>query len=261
MSSTNSAEATYGRPDHMSEIDEAFVEATAPMAESVVDNEDGAETEDESEDEAENEGAEMSREITSLVATKKTTKKLSPLKSMCFFLMAIAAFFIAFGAAGTLLNAIGIGGGKASSAEPIVEQFAPPPLFTADKWLLDAEKDAARTIARKLFAQISSDEAHLIGAGCFASAFGAWTPCDVDGIQSRQRLLDSDISFGGKACPHTLETRECEGRCVNSTENARNSLLPSDLKHTSHALAPNSSAAFLTLTAAAGLAQCAPGIF
>ena len=42
-------------------------------------------------------------------ATKKTTKKLPPLKSMCFFLMAIAAFFIAFGAAGTLLNAIGIG--------------------------------------------------------------------------------------------------------------------------------------------------------
>ena len=53
-----------------------------------------------------------------IVATKKTTKKLPPLKSMCFFLMAIAAFFIAFGAAGTLLNAIGIGGGKSRDGLP-----------------------------------------------------------------------------------------------------------------------------------------------
>jgi len=40
----------------------------------------------------------------------------------------------------------------------------------ADKWLLAAEKDAARAIARELFTQMSSDEAHLISAGCTTSA-------------------------------------------------------------------------------------------
>jgi hypothetical protein len=336
MSETNSYDD--GICSGNAEIDEVIAEAMAPLAESI---EDGNETEDESENEAANEGAEMRREITASIVSSTTTEKLSPLKSVCFSLMAIIAFFIAFGAVGTLFTSIGIGGGKASSASPTIEQFAPPPLFTADKWLLDAEKDAARAVAREVFTQMSNDEANLIGAGCLAgafgawtpcaadgtqsrqrffdsgisfggkacphaletrecegasrcvgcdggafvarglftqmpndeanltgagclsSAFGAWTPCTADGIQSRQRFFDSGISFGGKACPHTLETRECEGRCVNSTENARDSLLPkiSDLKRTSQALAPNGSAAFLTCVAATGLAQCAPGIF
>ena len=36
-----------------------------------------------------------------------------------------------------------------------------------------------------------------------------WTTCSASQTQTRRRGVDADASYGGMACPHVLEEREC----------------------------------------------------